>query len=229
MLTFASTTAGSAGPALDNVSISGGLVPEPTTWAMMVAGFGFIGFGMRRIVDTDALVESERRYRLLAENTSDVVYLLDRDMRFSWWSASVESVTGYNSDELIGRPHLDLVHADDAATVAATFAERYGATVGTRFRFRVASGDYRWMSANGRWATDEQGGVLGLVVGIRDIHEQVATESALAEREARYRLLADNASDVVLLNDDLSLLSYLFTKAKKSNNTLINRERMFHF
>ena len=171
---------------------------DPTEISLLSDLARDIGFGMRRIVDTDALVESERRYRLLAENTSDVVYLLDRDMRFSWLSASVESVTGYNSDELIGRRHLDLVHADDAATVAATFAERYGATVGTRFRFRVASGDYRWMSANGRWATDEQGGVLGLVVGIRDIHEQVATESALAEREARYRLLADNASDVVL-------------------------------
>jgi hypothetical protein len=36
------------GPALDNVSISGMGVPEPTTWAMAVMGFGLIGVALRR-------------------------------------------------------------------------------------------------------------------------------------------------------------------------------------
>ncbi len=48
LLTFTSLTRGNAGAALDNVSISGGLVPEPTTWAMMLAGFGLVGFAARR-------------------------------------------------------------------------------------------------------------------------------------------------------------------------------------
>jgi len=47
-LTFSATLNDAYGPALDNVSISGGAVPEPASWAMMIAGFGGVGAMMRR-------------------------------------------------------------------------------------------------------------------------------------------------------------------------------------
>jgi choice-of-anchor C domain-containing protein len=52
-LTFASAEYNPYGPALDNVSIlesggSGSFVPEPASWAMMVAGFGLVGLSARR-------------------------------------------------------------------------------------------------------------------------------------------------------------------------------------
>lgn len=48
LLTFESLNRGNAGAAIDNVSISGGLVPEPSSWMMMIAGFGLVGFAARR-------------------------------------------------------------------------------------------------------------------------------------------------------------------------------------
>ena len=47
-LTFASAEYNPYGPALDNVSIAGGAVPEPASWALMIAGFGGVGSLMRR-------------------------------------------------------------------------------------------------------------------------------------------------------------------------------------
>ncbi len=44
-VTFASTTTGANGPALDDISIAA--VPEPATWGMMILGFGAIGGAMR--------------------------------------------------------------------------------------------------------------------------------------------------------------------------------------
>lgn len=38
----------SVGPLLDNVEVTIGAVPEPTTWAMMIAGFAFVGASLRR-------------------------------------------------------------------------------------------------------------------------------------------------------------------------------------
>jgi choice-of-anchor C domain-containing protein len=47
-LAFTSIDNTASGPALDNVSISGGNVPEPATWAMLIAGFGLVGVAARR-------------------------------------------------------------------------------------------------------------------------------------------------------------------------------------
>jgi hypothetical protein len=47
VLTFASGEQNAFGPALDNVAISAA-VPEPATWAMLIAGFAGIGGSMRR-------------------------------------------------------------------------------------------------------------------------------------------------------------------------------------
>nr|WP_310522207.1 choice-of-anchor C family protein [Polymorphobacter sp.] len=47
-LAFTSIDNTPSGPALDNVSISGGNVPEPATWAMLIAGFGLVGVAARR-------------------------------------------------------------------------------------------------------------------------------------------------------------------------------------
>jgi hypothetical protein len=47
---FSTTSADNIGPLLDNVrlDISPAAVPEPASWAMMIAGFGVVGLGMRR-------------------------------------------------------------------------------------------------------------------------------------------------------------------------------------
>ena len=151
-----------------------------------------------RYIERQRVTESERRYRLLAENSSDVVFLSDRHMRFLWISTSLERATGYRPEELVGRAQQDFVHPEDVEELSARFSNRTGEPVHMQFRFRIASGDYRWMSASGRWATDDDGRVMGLVIGLRDIHDQVSTERELAEREARYKLLSENATDVVL-------------------------------
>jgi choice-of-anchor C domain-containing protein len=46
-LTFASDEDTAYGPALDNVSITSGAVPEPATWALMIVGFGAVGATLR--------------------------------------------------------------------------------------------------------------------------------------------------------------------------------------
>lgn len=47
-LYFATPSGDNVGPLLDNVLVLSGAVPEPATWAMMIAGFGLVGSTLRR-------------------------------------------------------------------------------------------------------------------------------------------------------------------------------------
>lgn len=51
-----------------------------------------------------AIAESERKYRLIAENTDDVIWLLDNEMHIRYISPSIEKLLGYNSKEFEGKP-----------------------------------------------------------------------------------------------------------------------------
>ncbi|MDE3064155.1 MAG: PAS domain S-box protein [Acidobacteriota bacterium] len=149
--------------------------------------------------------ESDRRYRLLAENTSDVVTVSQAGGPIEWVSASVATLLGWRPEDLVGRRFVDFVHAEDRATLDTVRTHLERGEVGRPvLRVRTASGGYHWVSLRVRDVTDPETGERQRVSSWRDAEGQVANQSALNESVARFRLLAENASDVVLqLGDDL--------------------------
>ena len=145
------------------------------------------------------LAASENRYRLLAENASDVILLSDAAMTLTWVSSSARNVFGWSVEELTGRYASEFIHPDDLPALRSKVAvsEQGREQIGVRYRWRCADGSYLWMEAIGRPISDDGTGRRGRVVVLRNIDAQVRAESELVEREARYRLLAENASDVV--------------------------------
>ena len=67
-----------------------------------------------RFVTDRLLADSEQRYRLLAENSADVVCHL-RDGKCVWISPSVEAVLGAPPESWLGRHAHDVVPPEDAA------------------------------------------------------------------------------------------------------------------
>jgi len=70
----------------------------------------------RRREAEEALERSESRYRLLAENMSDFVWIVNYDLEITFASPSVKNLLGYESDEIINKPWLDIM-ADEAKVV----------------------------------------------------------------------------------------------------------------
>ena len=66
------------------------------------------------------LQTSERRYRLIAENTNDFITIITRNGTFTYLSPS-HRLLGYHPDELKGTPALDMVHPDDKAVLIEVF------------------------------------------------------------------------------------------------------------
>ncbi|MEI8081591.1 MAG: EAL domain-containing protein [Actinomycetes bacterium] len=154
------------------------------------------------LVARQALADSERRYRLLAENSTDSVFLVDTTGSFTWVSPSTRQVLGYEPKDLLGANGASLIHPDDQAMLRS-IRERVdlGQTTQEEMRHLTASGEYRWMLSVTNPALDENGAVVGRMVSVRDVHEQVLARRYLADSERRYRMLAENATDVVMQLD----------------------------
>lgn len=132
---------------------------------------------------TLSLRESEERFRLLAENASDVVIHL-REGSIVWVSPSISRVLGWEPGELQGREAESLTHADDAHKVGTAMIQP-----DRSYRFRVrllgSDGEYHWFDGSSGPLIRMDGEFDGRIATFRMIDAEVAAELEL-ERRARY-------------------------------------------
>ena len=159
-----------------------------------------------------AVRESEARYRLLADNTRDMIVQLDMDTTRRYVSPASRVLLGYAPEELIGTKPLDMLHPEDRPVVAAVLAE-LGAGVRRsavqRQRYRRKDGRYLWVEVSYQIFHDADGRALGCVACTRDIAHSVAAEERLRASEHRFRLLAENTSELIVLGHDDGRRSYI--------------------
>lgn len=142
----------------------------------------------------------EPPYRLLAEMASDVAMQINADSRVVWISPAIEEVLGWRVDEIVGTSIFDRMHPDDVARgQRARDNVMSGNVVRNDLRFLTKDGVYRWMSARLAPVVDEHGTVVGRVAGWHDVTAEYTLREQLQEREEQFRILVENANDVVLL------------------------------
>ncbi|HZP30134.1 MAG TPA: PAS domain S-box protein [Acidimicrobiia bacterium] len=168
-----------------------------------------------RVRAEHALAESDRRYRALAVNSSDLVTVVDvESARFCYVSPSVERLLGYRPEELVGTCGFDLIHPDDVERVAdaATAALASGTAAGPlTYRARHRDGSWRWHESVLTDLTSEPH-VGGIVTNTRDVTDRVEAEARMAALTARFQGILDNASDAILSLDAEQQI-VLFNKA----------------
>lgn len=128
-----------------------------------------------------ALSRSERRFRSLALNSSDVVVVTDAAGLVTYISPSVERLLGHAPEHYLGRSGLEHLHADDAAAAARVLealASEPAGEVTVELRARHADGTFRWQEYMLRNLLDDPD-VGGIVVNFRDITERRAEQERL--------------------------------------------------
>jgi diguanylate cyclase (GGDEF)-like protein/PAS domain S-box-containing protein len=133
----------------------------------------------------ERIVESEERFRLLAQSSSGIV-LQARDGIINWISPSLTQELGWPTADWIGRRFEDFVHADDATTVQEQQrVVETGVTRVGRLRVRASLGAYHWIEMHAGPFTNARGEQDGLVGSFRVIDSEVEAQERL-ERQARF-------------------------------------------
>ncbi len=146
-----------------------------------------------------ALQESEERYRLLAENSTDLIVRVGRNAEMLYVSPACRAL-GYEPEELLGTCGSALLHPDDlpgfAANVAALLSGAPADAARNRqHRFRRKNGDWVWLEGNPCVLRDEAGESTGYVNVFRDVTERKAMEAELVAARERAEAAALAKSD----------------------------------
>jgi hypothetical protein len=132
-----------------------------------------------------ALDTSEERYRLLVQNSADMITLQDGQGLITFASPSITRVLGFLPAKVLGRRLRDFVHEDDAKILAAALDEvlAHGFTpLITGLRFRHRDGTWRIVEGSAVRIVESDGKV-GIVTTGRDITERIQLEAQLHQAQ----------------------------------------------
>ncbi|RDI72935.1 PAS domain S-box protein [Halopelagius longus] len=141
------------------------------------------------------LRESEAKFRMLAENLDEIVWMATEDgEEFVYINPAFEEVWGIDRETLYDEPlsFLDAVHPDDRSRVREGFTALPETDYDEEFRVVRPDGEVRWVHARGARVYDESG-EMSRIVGIgEDVTERVERERELERSERRYRTVVEN-------------------------------------
>lgn len=163
----------------------------------------------RRASDAHLELTSEERYRLLAENSSDIVYQTN-GLIIQWISPSVTQWLGWQPYELIGAPALSLLAPDqDLSWVTGNRDQLLaGHSVVQEMELIHRDGTKRWFEGRARPMMREGDAVGGFMVGLHDVHEQRLSRRALLLSEKRYRSAMQHAGvGMALMNANFDIVN----------------------
>lgn len=149
-----------------------------------------------------SLSENEERYRSLFENTNDIVYVHDLEGNYLSVNNAAERIFSYKREEILKMNMSQLVVADDLEISRLKLAEKIAGIKNSIHEVRGLSRSGKHIPLEVNSCGIYEDGKLVAIQGIaRDITERKRSEEALRESEAKFRTVAETASDAILTVD----------------------------
>ncbi len=156
-------------------------------------------------LQSEQIRESEERYRLVMEATSDGIWDWNLKTNEAFFSDWYYRMIGYEPGEFEGNYEnwRSLLHPDDVIRAEKEIQEsltRKDKGFDIEFRIRTKNGDYRYIHGRGKVvAWDNEGNPCRMVGSHIDITDRKRMESALLDSEEKYRLLAEKSRDLIFM------------------------------
>jgi|JI8StandDraft_2_1071088.scaffolds.fasta_scaffold24786_2 PAS domain S-box-containing protein len=142
-----------------------------------------------------ALLESEERFRNMAENAPVAIWVTDADGYCIYLNRAWYELTGQTNEEAEGFGWLNATHPDDKAAAEQAFLKANAKREPFRLEYRLRhhDGEYRWAIDTAAPRLGASGEFLGYIGSVIDIHERRDTEERLALKEEQLRLALEVA------------------------------------
>ncbi|AGB01458.1 PAS domain S-box protein [Methanoregula formicica] len=141
----------------------------------------------------NALRESEEKYRLLVENTHDIIYLINHEGVFTFVSPSFTDILGYMPEDVTGQSFKQFIHPDDIALCEEALQNVISTgqrMTGVEYRVIHANGSVRVHTSSVSPILDKTGKVMTYMGNARDITEMKQVQNAIKESNRKLNLLS---------------------------------------
>jgi PAS domain S-box-containing protein len=174
----------------------------------------------------EALRRSEEQYRIINQNMSEGVWLMDMNLKPTYISPSVTRARGYTLEELYAMP-LDKQVTPESLKLALETLQEALPEVNSKqtdrpltrtleLEFYRKDGSTFWSENTFTLLMNSNDEAAGILAVSRDITERKQAEEALQRSEEKYRSLVENINDAVFSVDVTGLLTYISPVAERT-------------
>jgi PAS domain S-box-containing protein len=152
-----------------------------------------------------ALMESEERYRLIAERVTDVIWSMDMDLRYTYISPSITQQRGYTVEEAMAQTIEDMMPPSSLETATKLFLKALSIenaalrdssrSLTVDLEMKCKDGSTIWVETTSNILYDENKNPIAIIGISRDITERKKAEDALRESEEKFKILVEEMSD----------------------------------
>jgi PAS domain S-box-containing protein len=167
------------------------------------------------------LKESEEKYRLITDNTKDIIWKIDIEkLKYNYISPSIQKVTGYSPEEVMKLTLSEALLPDSYQKLVTLLAERLKlppdpeAQICERFQTYSKNGNTIDVESIASFIRDKNGKAIEILGVSREISERILIENALRESENKLKQLLELQS---FKSQQLaSQLNYIFNNSSNA-------------
>ncbi len=168
-----------------------------------------VGMVFARKQAEEALQESEKHYRQMVDNTSDVIWTTDLNLNLTYVSPSIEKIIGDPVDVHLKRPMEEKFSLEDLDAISSMLREEFekeSDPASDKERSRIieaehyrADGSSIWIAMHISFIRDQNENVIGLQGITRDITERKQAEDKLLALKTFYENIVQNINEGVII------------------------------
>jgi PAS domain S-box-containing protein len=147
----------------------------------------------------EALRESEKRFRLVANTAPVMIWMSGTDKLCTYFNTPWLDFTGRSLESELGNGWAEGVHPEDFKTCLETYTKAFDRRerFSMEYRLRRNDGEYRWVSDMGVPRFNQDGSFAGYIGSCVDVTERTLAEEALRESEDKLRLLLFSTAEAI--------------------------------